>query len=98
MSDLIRVDYTSYDTMSGALAAGALRASEHIAELKANNVANLNAGNWEGDDQGSYQELHSRCLMANQNLVDVIAKAGVKIQTAAGFHQAGQAQAATLYF
>ncbi|KXP03183.1 MULTISPECIES: hypothetical protein [Tsukamurella] len=96
-SPLIKVDYTSYDVTSLSLNKAAAVADANIAELTANNTANLNAGNWVGVDQESYQHVHEVCLKANENLAMAIRKTGVNIQTAATIHQAGQAQAAGLY-
>lgn len=96
-SPLIKVDYASYDTTSASLGKAYAVAEANISELIANNTANLNAGNWVGVDQESYQQVHTVCLKANENLALAIQKTGVNIQTAAGIHQAGQAQAAGLY-
>ncbi|ADG76972.1 WXG100 family type VII secretion target OS=Tsukamurella paurometabola (strain ATCC 8368 / DSM/ CCUG 35730 / CIP 100753 / JCM 10117 / KCTC 9821 / NBRC 16120/ NCIMB 702349 / NCTC 13040) OX=521096 GN=Tpau_0329 PE=4 SV=1 [Tsukamurella paurometabola] len=96
--DLIKVDYANYDTTSTLLGKSAAIADGLIAELVGNNTANLNAGNWVGPDQGSYQDVHNACVEANERLAEVIRKAGIKVQTAATIHQAGQAQAASLYF
>ncbi|GAB3134281.1 hypothetical protein GCM10027289_25860 [Tsukamurella serpentis] len=96
-SPLIRVDYASYDLTSASLGKAAAVADANIAELTANNTANLNAGNWVGVDQESYQHVHEICLKANENLAMAIRKTGVNLQTAAAIHQAGQTQAAGLY-
>ncbi|WP_019201266.1 hypothetical protein [Tsukamurella sp. 1534] len=96
-AERITVNYASYDTTSAGLAKGAAIADANIAELMANNTANLNMGNWQGIDQESYQHVHEVCVKANENLAMAIRKTGVNIQTAATVHQAGQAQAAGLY-
>lgn len=96
-SPLIKVDYASYDVTSAGLAKASAVADANIAELTANNTANLNAGNWVGVDQESYQHVHEVCLKANENLAMAIRKTGVNVQTAATIHQAGQTQAAGLY-
>ncbi|MDP0397133.1 hypothetical protein [Tsukamurella strandjordii] len=95
---MIRVDYTNYETTAHTLMGAAAKAEELIASLQANTAANLSDKNWLGSDQVSYKDVHDRCLVANQNIADVIRKASGKVQTAAAFHQAGQAQAATIYF
>lgn len=95
--DRILVNYASYDTTSAGLAKAGAVAEANIVELQANNTANLNAGNWQGVDQESYQHVHEVCVKANENLAMAIRKAGVNIQTAAQIHQSGQAQAAGLY-
>lgn len=97
-SPLIKVDYASYDITSASLGKASAVADANIAELTANNTANLNAGNWVGVDQESYQHVHEICLKANENLSMAIRKTGVNIQTAATIHQAGQMQASGLYF
>ncbi|GAA1092085.1 hypothetical protein [Tsukamurella spumae] len=96
-AERITVNYASYDGTSAGLGKAAAVADANIAELTANNTANLNTGNWVGVDQESYQHVHEVCLKANENLAMAIRKTGVNIQTAAAIHQAGQAQAAGLY-
>ena len=96
-AERITVAYASYDATSAALAKASAIADANIADLTGNNAANLNAGNWVGVDQESYQHVHEVCLKANENLSMAIRKTGVNIQTAATIHQAGQVQAAGLY-
>ncbi|KXO96618.1 Uncharacterised protein (plasmid) [Tsukamurella tyrosinosolvens] len=96
-AERITVTYASYDATSAGLAKASAIADANIAELTANNTANLNACNWVGVDQESYQHVHEICLKANENLAMAIRKTGVNLQTAAAIHQAGQAQAAGLY-
>ncbi|AUN38910.1 hypothetical protein [Tsukamurella tyrosinosolvens] len=96
-AERITVTYASYDATSAGLAKASAIADANIAELTANNTANLNAGNWVGVDQESYQHVHEICLKANENLSMAIRKTGVNIQTAATIHQAGQLQASGFY-
>ncbi|KXO94320.1 hypothetical protein [Tsukamurella pseudospumae] len=95
--DRILVNYASYDTTSASFGKAAAVADANIAELTANNTANLNAGNWVGVDQESYQHVHEVCLKANENLSLALQKCGVNISTAAAIHQGGQTQAAGFY-
>ncbi|TWS22432.1 hypothetical protein FK268_19670 [Tsukamurella sputi] len=96
-AERITVAYASYDATSASLAKASAIADANIAELTANNTANLNAGNWVGVDQESYQNVHQVCLKANENLAMAIRKTGINIQTAATIHQAGQVQASGFY-
>ncbi len=77
----ITVNHVNVADTSAAFGQASAKADALIAELTANNTANLNEGNWVGTDQQSYQAVHQVVLKANMNISAVLKKTGVAFNT-----------------